>query len=302
MKKIIYYFILIGIVIVVFIYKDEITSYITKDIIKQEEPDKITYNEYYSNQSFNYVKITNDFKIHKIEDINNIFYTILNSGDTKFSFYCDENYKRCIKDVKTFFNDKNILANINNFVHPYNSFSNIKVSISNYGKIEVEVIKVYDDAEIEFVNNEIDNFIKNNINDNQSINDKVKLFHDYIINNTKFDTSIENSTDKSDSDSYKAYGLLKNNLAICGGYSDTIAIYLNKLGIKNYRISTTEHVWNLVNIDNKWYHLDATWDDPVTSDNSDMLMYDYFLIDTNTLLEKDTTQHNFDKNVYNEAN
>lgn len=302
MKKIIYYLFLLCITIIVFIYKDQITSYITKDIIKQEAPDTLIYNEYYLNQSFNYVKVTNDFKIHKIEDINNIFYTILNSGDSKFSFYCDENYKSCIKDVKTFFNDKNILANINNFVHPYNSFSNIKVSISNYGKIEVEVFKIYDDAEIEFVNNEIDNFIKDNITDNQSMNDKIKLFHDYIINNTKFDTSIENSTDKSDSDSYKAYGLLKNNLAICGGYSDTMAIYLNKLGVQNYRISTTEHVWNLVNIDNKWYHLDATWDDPVTSDNSDMLMYDYFLIDTNTLLEKDITQHNFDKIVYSEAN
>ena len=302
MKKIIYYLLLIGIVVIVFIYKDEITNYITKDIIKQEKPDQLTYNDYYLNQNFNYIKITNDFNVRKNDDIKNIFYTILNSGDTKFSFYCDSEYKSCLKDVKTFFNDKDILANINNFIHPYNSFSNIKVSISNYGKIEVEIIPVYNSEEINFINNEIDNFIKNNINNNQSTNDKIKLFHDYIINNAKFDTSVENSIDKSNSDSYKAYGLLKNHLAICGGYSDTMAIYLNKLGIKNYRISTTEHVWNLVKIDNKWYHLDATWDDPVTSDNSNMLMYDYFLIDTNTLLTKDVTQHNFDKNVYSEAN
>ena len=33
----------------------------------------------------------------------------------------------------------------------------------------------------------------------------------------------------------------------------------------------------------------------------DMLMYDYYLIDTNTLLSKDTTQHNFNKDIYLEA-
>ena len=80
-----------------------------------------------------------------------------------------------------------------------------------------------------------------------------------------------------------------------------MAIYLNKLNIKNYRISTTEHVWNLVNLDNSWLNLDVTWDDPVTSDGSDMLMYDYYLISTSDMLNKDTTQHNFNQDVYIEA-
>lgn len=92
-----------------------------------------------------------------------------------------------------------------------------------------------------------------------------------------------------------------NHLAICGGYTDTMAIYLDKLNIPNYRISTEEHVWNLVYFDNKWSHLDVTWDDPVTSNGVDMLMYDYYFIDTNTLISKDTTQHNFDRNIYREA-
>ena len=80
-----------------------------------------------------------------------------------------------------------------------------------------------------------------------------------------------------------------------------MAIYLDKLNIPNIRISTTEHVWNLVNIDESWLNLDVTWDDPVTSNGTDMLMYDYYLIDTNTLLSKDTTQHNFNKDIYLEA-
>jgi len=160
---------------------------------------------------------------------------------------------------------------------------------------------IYNDEEITIINDQINQFITDNINDNMNNNEKIKIFHDYIVNNTKFDTEIENSQDRLNSTSYNAYGLLINHKAICGGYSDTMAIYLDKLNIPNYRISTNEHVWNLVNLDNKWLNLDVTWDDPVVSDGTDMLMYDYYLIDTNTLLSKDTTQHNFNKDIYIEA-
>lgn len=301
MKRIFAYVIFILVIGVVFIYKDNITDYITNSIIKQEQPDILTYNDYYLKEDFNYVKNTDDFNIDKKDKIKNIFYTILNSGDKEFNFYCDEEYKSCTKDIKNFFNDKNTLANINNFVHPFNSFKNIKLTVTNYGKVTININHIYNEEQINFINTELDKFITDNINDNMDIKDKIKIFHDYIINNTKFDTEIENNPDKLKSNSYTAYGLLNDHLAICGGYADTIAIYLNKLGIKNYRIATDEHVWNLVNIDNLWLHLDSTWDDPVTSDGSDVLMYDYFLIDTNSLLEKDITQHNFDKEIYIEA-
>lgn len=59
--------------------------------------------------------------------------------------------------------------------------------------------------------------------------------------------------------------------------------------------------WNLVNVDNNWYHLDLTWDDPVTSNGTDVLEYDYFLITTTELEELESDQHNFDIKIYKEA-
>ena len=247
------------------------------------------------------MKITNDFTINNKNEIRDIFYTIIDSGMDNFSFYCDSDYKNCNDDVKEFFNDKDTLSHINNFVHPYNSFRNIKISVSNYGKITLDVSHIYTIDDVKIINEKIDEFISTNIKEDMSDADKIKLFHDYIVNNTKFDTAIENSEDRLNSSSYNAYGLLINHLAICGGYTDTMAIYLDKLNIPNYRISTEEHVWNLVYFDNKWSHLDVTWNDPVTSNGVDMLMYDYYFIDTNTLISKDTTQHNFDRNIYREA-
>lgn len=301
MKKLIVYLFLVLIIVLAIIYRDDITNYVTNNIVKQEKQEEIKYNDYSKKKDYAYVAITNDLKINNKDEIRNIFYTILDSGEDEFNIFCDSDYKTCTKDVESFFDDKNNLSDINNFVHPYNSFKNIKISVTNYGKITLNITHIYNDDEISIINDQIDKFINENINNNMSTEEKIKAFHDYIVNNTKFDTEIENSQDRLNSTSYNAYGLLINHKAICGGYSDTMAIYLDKLNVPNYRISTNEHVWNLVNLDNKWLHLDVTWDDPVVSDGTDMLMYDYYLIDTNTLLSKDTTQHNFNKEIYIEA-
>ena len=205
-------------------------------------------------------------------------------------------------DVENIINDNINLASINNLVHPYNSYENISVNISNYGKVDVEIKKVYNESEIVTINDYVKDFINNNISNEMSDYDKIKLFHDYIINNTSFDLETAHNDTRNQTKSHTAYGLITNHKAICGGYSDIMSIYLYLLNIPNYRISTNDHVWNLVFINNKWYHLDLTWDDPVTSDGTERLLYDYFLIDNNKLFELDNEQHNFNKNIYLEAN
>ena len=72
------------------------------------------------------------------------------------------------------------------------------------------------------------------------------------------------------------------------------------MDLKSYRVSSYMHVWNAVYLDNTWKHLDLTWDDPVASDNRDYLEHDYFLIDTNSLIKKEKTQHMFNQEIYSE--
>ena len=148
---------------------------------------------------------------------------------------------------------------------------------------------------IEYVNGYIDKFISENINDKMSNKDKIKLFHDHIINNTIYD-------DQNKERSSDAYELLSTGKAICGGYTDAMSIYLTKIGIQNYKITSSSHVWNLLNLDGKWLHLDVTWDDPVASDGNQYLLDNFFLIDTKKLLELDTVEHTFNKEVFKEAN
>lgn len=285
---------IICLVIVVYIFKDNISTFIMDNIIYRGSNKVLTYNEYYLNYDYNYVQNIDSRNVKNYQEVLNIFYTIINSGDDSYSFYCD--YSNCLNDVKRLIADESKISNINNFVHPFNSFSTINIDISNDGKITVKNKKTYNDEEIVFIKTYIDTFITENIKDDTSTYDKIKLFHDHIINNTEYDVDkLENSYDAY------AYNLLINNKAICGGYSDIMSIYLNELGIQNYKITSENHIWNLVNVDGTWYHIDMTWDDPVASDGKQYLIHNFFLITTNELHKLDSVEHNFNTNIYIEA-
>ena len=280
-------------VIVVYIYKDNISNFITDDIIYKGSNKILTYNEYYLDYDYNYVQNIDKSNVENYQEILNMFYTIINSGDDSYSFYC--NYDDCLNDIEKLVSQNYIISNINNFVHPYNSFDSVNVDISGSGKITIKIKKVYSNSEIEYINNYIEEFINLNINDQTTNYDKIKLFHDHIINNTAYD--IDNIDEY-----YSAFDLITTGKSICGGYSDIMSIYLNKLGIQNYKITSQNHIWNLINLDGVWHHLDMTWDDPIASDGNQYLIHNFFMISTSELYKLDSVEHNFNRNVYIEAN
>lgn len=113
--------------------------------------------------------------------------------------------------------------------------------------------------------------------------DKIKKVHDWLVDNLKYDTEYKNSN------RYNIYGALSQKQVVCEGYARTFKYILDGLGIENILVSgkatnssgvTEAHAWNYVMIDNKWYAIDVTWDDPVISGNgklTDKLKYKYFL-------------------------
>ena len=206
---------LIILLIITYVFRNNIATFITDQIIYKGSNKVLTYNEYYVENDYLYVQNTDLDTASNYQEILNIFYTTINSGDNCFSFYC--NYDNCINDVKKITNDKNIISNINNFVHPYNSFDSINIDIASDGKITIKIKKVYDDEQIEFINNYINEFINTNINLSMTNYDKIKVFHDHIVNKTKYD---ENNTFES----YIAYNLITSGISICGGYSDIMSI------------------------------------------------------------------------------
>lgn len=64
---------------------------------------------------------------------------------------------------------------------------------------------------------------------------------------------------------WTAYGALVNGEAVCEGYARAYQLLLYEFGINSTLVTGTAngegHMWNIVNIDGKNYHVDVTWDD-----------------------------------------
>lgn len=104
---------------------------------------------------------------------------------------------------------------------------------------------------------------------------KVRSIHDYIINRVSYDSSLQGVT---------AYDAMIEQSAVCEGYSILAYRMFTEAGVECRIISGTgngvPHAWNIVKIKGKWYNIDLTWDDPISSDGKPMLTNDYFLKNT----------------------
>ena len=255
-------------------------------------------NIYFLEDNFNYVDNAEDAVLISKQDIINTIYFLINSGTNHSIRYCSKNYESCYQDVNSITSDAELLTNLNSFVHPYNSFDNISINYKN-GIVEFTINHIYSEDDINTINNIINDFINNNINNSMSIKEKIKIIHDYIINNADYD--ILKTKNKND-ETYKsntAYGVLVQGYGICSGYSDAMAIFLDKLNVINYKISNDQHIWNLVYLDGEWLHLDLTWDDPISENN--VTRDNYFLITTKTLEALDDGNHYYNKSIFSEA-
>lgn len=307
MKKLLTTVLLLVIIGFIFSNYNEIMYFVMRNVVYKETNLIQENNIYYKKDEFMYVEETNDFTPKNKQEILNIFYTALNGGWDQFTYYCDTTYTNCISDTQDIINDKYLLSNINNFVGTYNSYKKILVNMNSLGRVNIIFEKNYSENLIQILSAKVDEIYNNIINNNMSNRDKIKAVHDYIINNTVYDEEKALEIEKGIVNNYNlsnnAYGPLITGKAICSGYTDAMALFLDKMGITNYKISSERHTWNLVKLDDKWYHLDLTWDDPkVVNENINLLEYNFFLIDSKELEKINTGEHNYDRTVYLEAN
>lgn len=303
LRKSVKYIVIIIFLFTCFYFKDEIVKFITspakKNTTQEIRVPKVGNYKVFDGK-FKYVASTDNFVPSSKQDIMDIIYTILNSGWKEFTFYCPTEYTECVNDVTSITNNDETLSNINNFVHPYNSFKTIETNYTTSGEITIIVHKMYSDNDIKELNKKVDEIYNKSVKDNMTTEEKIKAIHDYIINNAKYDDAKISGVTKENSNT--AVGVLIDGYGICSGYTDAMAIFLNKLEIPNIKVSSAKHIWNLVYLDGRWLNLDLTFDDPIVDTGEDLLIHDYFLKDTKTIIKNDkSNQHNFDKKVFVEA-
>ena len=106
--------------------------------------------------------------------------------------------------------------------------------------------------------------------------EKVCAVYDYICNNVEYD--YEGLATPENKLIYTAYAALINGKSVCQGYANLFYRLMLELDV-DARIVTGigndgAHGWNIVQLDGKYYNLDATWDAPRAQYGVE---YDYFL-------------------------
>ena len=120
----------------------------------------------------------------------------------------------------------------------------------------------------------VDGIVKKNTTDSMSQKEKVKALHDYLVLHTVYDKQYEENENIM---SHFAQQVIFNGYGVCDGYSEAFKILMNAAGIECKVIYGNSpdglHAWNQVKIDDVWYNIDVTWDDP---DSGNRIMYNYF--------------------------
>lgn len=284
-----------------FTNQEKVSSFVTKTIKKYTRNQIIIPNDTENHRIYLYktVSETDNFEPKNIEDIKKIYYTVLNNGWHTFTFYCDIEYTNCIEDVKKVADnkgDEDFISLINNYVSPFNQYTKYNTLVVGNDQVTLSIEKLYSDDEISRINDYIDQVLKDLKVDKTKVTDKdIERIHDYITLNTSYDDNFK----KEDliTISSKANGVLFNNKAVCSGYADTFAIFLDKLNVPNFKVSSKEHIWNVVYYNKEWKHIDVTWDDDEHNRNNNR---NFYLINTKELWEKDKLDHDFNKYLYAE--
>ena len=290
-------FLCFSIIFYIFCVKfDEICDYLTNvitDLTRGEIiiPETKLYSKDYE---FKTVKKTMDFVPMNMDDLREIYYTVLNNGWESFTFYCPREYVTCAEDVKTLANESEFISVINNYVSPYNSYKKYNTLIIGENEILLTVEKLYTTEEIEALKFEVNKIITAlEIDKNNIVQKDIRKIHDFLTKLVSYDDEYVEGDPVTTSN--KANGALFNNIALCSGYTDAFALFMDELGIENFKVSTDNHVWNVIYFNEQWLHVDVTWDDDEVNDKT---THYFFLIDTAELLEKDLTDHSFNQELY----
>ncbi|ORX78203.1 hypothetical protein BCR32DRAFT_270194 [Anaeromyces robustus] len=136
----------------------------------------------------------------------------------------------------------------------------------------------------------------------------IKYLHDYFIRMVNY---------KIYSDEpyiYTLYGALVKKESVNEGYAEAMMYIAKEFGLNIIIAKSATHEWNFVELNKKWYALDITRDDPVQykiyeddetedtiveiyypeSGDDSNLIYDYFLIGTETILPSSKKKYSND--------
>ncbi len=105
--------------------------------------------------------------------------------------------------------------------------------------------------------------------------ERVALANQYLVENITYDTTLGAGLPEGDSRVWEVWGALNDGVAVCSGYSNAFFLLCNAMNIPVVSVvgymdrkdpndpNEIGHEWNEVFIENRWYCVDVTANDPV---------------------------------------
>ncbi len=111
--------------------------------------------------------------------------------------------------------------------------------------------------------------------------EQVLYVHDKLVLNCVYATEAAEKMESGNLENqdyiyWHAYNLFDEGTVVCQGYAQAFYAILKELGHEVAFCFNDGHIWNYIKLNGEWYHLDATWDDPVP-DQGELAVHTYFL-------------------------
>ena len=117
----------------------------------------------------------------------------------------------------------------------------------------------------------------------QSDREKALVLFDWVVQHTEYDYNFA-------AESYTGYGVYKNGLGVCQGYTAAYNALCKYAGLSVEGVGGLadggDHIWTRALFAGENIFIDATWGDSYV--NSEKVNYDYFLVDGATLAASHT--------------
>ena len=110
----------------------------------------------------------------------------------------------------------------------------------------------------------------------------VRKFHDAIVEKVSYNHDAlniyGNLIDENESMTQSAYSAFCLNTTLCAGYAEGLQMLCNAAGIDAVCVTSPSHQWNKIRINDRWYNVDPTSDDPDIEDPElgTPILYTYF--------------------------
>lgn len=130
-----------------------------------------------------------------------------------------------------------------------------------------ELVEKLEDEEKKVLNTCAE-WIADNIAEKMPNGLKLKKIHDALVDNSTYTKGH-----------YKTSEIVLDGEGVCAAYTSATQLLLHMVKIDCRRVPGTEqmnHTWNLVELNDVWYHMDVTWDDP--TGGAPRRMYTYYLL------------------------